>query len=1689
MKKLLAVLLTAAMLLTMVPGAFAGELGQDGGQDQELSDVQEQAEESQPAEGAAPAQTGESSGEVPSPDGGELPAAADAPDTVYVGDSGSDESGDGTADKPVATLAKAYSLLKAEGGTIVVCGSLTLDAAADVSGAKAAGGSVTITGGTLKFTGQTDQVFGKETVIENLTVEASAKKDLILYSNESLTIGSNVTFSTPTKTKIYGGSPSTDMADTAIHITMNSGSVNQIWACNTQPVGDVTIDLGGNANVVSHTRCGGKAAANSVTLHVNSDTCSVGNGIYAGAKSRSQGVVNLINIILEKGYFGTKGKGILDDTEPNTTKDIHATIYPDFSATAGFGSYGQKLTGTETNTLTLPGWTGKLPAGMLESYDTVTLTGNSTITCENADDLAGKTITVESSSTLTLSCTQAEAQAANITITGVGTVNYKEEGGSEDEPKHTLDVVYVNGSVETSGDGATADTAVRTLEEAYGLLKAEGGTIVVCGDLTITKDDSTIPTGKTAAVTGEVTITSRYDGTDYNATVTVDNSSAVNLMFGPRTKLEHITFAEPGEKGITLYSNISLTTGEGFVCDTAGAKRYVIYAGQPSKDLSDQDITIRLSSGNYNGVLLGANKGAVGKVTYIQDGTTNIISNLTLGGTANTKPNDIDATINGGYAKVVYDTPRTSGQAGNVTLRLNGGGITEFRDYNKLNEGAASMGNITVYMSPDFAFTGSVGVWTDGNLTTGRKALVRTGYAGTDLPKGAENYNVVNLVGGESVPEGLTVNHEVEDGARLLQIADYQGDLSIDLSGFTGLNISGSSAIRYLGVFPEGLALYVEEGSTLQLSSDTNSQEPAHTGGGTVVLAAPAYSGPEKVVSVDFDSGNAADRSGSGNDGAVKGSAGYVESYDGSKALYLGNSYGEAAQSYVVFPNIQGLDLAHESYTVSFWMRTENGGADRWYGSGDGVKAGSGLAMSQNKVGGVLFSNTDAKTGTDSGFTAAQLHSSQYLTLAMTDANGTQKATDGIRETADGSWYLVTIAVDRDGDYQLYINDTLKASVPISGMKGQALGGNTVSLGADALGQYGIGCAYFDDFTIYRGALNTVDVQASYYVGALKRVLHEMESRLASAGPEYSAQACSALREALQQGQTQAAGITESDYAKARELEAQLRAALEDFLASPDANMTLLLISDIHIGSTTDARAEALRQLFRDRQEADIGLDGILQAGDFADDSSEAKTNAAFDVMAECLNENTAWQMIGCTGNHETQYTSESANYMVSSALYWERMQAYVSDDPDVRKYGDAVLDSVFQHTEVNQGKEFTGAPCFSLTFKGYHFVVVNSDNPGQFADLSKLTNPTVKEALAADPIRHGAWFSQETLDWLDQQMAAYAEDGKPIFVVCHFPFIDTVPLSYFDPIPINDNSIGRQDAEVRSILAKYEDVLYFCGHLHSNMGVNNVVTVTAEDGGSFTEINLPTLKTSVRGYADIPATWYMYVYDTEVVLRGRDALNGKWLTGYDIVIPLGQQEPPVDPVTPILPVIPVTPAAPGTPDTPVPAVPSYADVAGTAWYADAVAYVSAKGLMTGTGATTFAPDATTTRAMIWTVLGRMSGASVDGGEPWYSLAQTWAMANGVSDGTNPNNAITREQLAAMLYRFAGEPDLLASQLAGLNTYADSADVSDWAQEAMAWAVSSGIINGIDGKLVPQGLATRAQVAAMLMRYCENVAK
>ena len=164
-----------------------------------------------------------------------------------------------------------------------------------------------------------------------------------------------------------------------------------------------------------------------------------------------------------------------------------------------------------------------------------------------------------------------------------------------------------------------------------------------------------------------------------------------------------------------------------------------------------------------------------------------------------------------------------------------------------------------------------------------------------------------------------------------------------------------------------------------------------------------------------------------------------------------------------------------------------------------------------------------------------------------------------------------------------------------------------------------------------------------------------------------------------------------------------------------------------------------------------------------------------------------------------------------------------------------------------------------------------------------------------------------------------------------------------------------------------------------------------------------------------------------------------------------------------------------------------FTDVNSGAWFYDYVAYVYANGLMDGTSDTAFEPNANMTRAMVWAILARIDGETVTGAN-WVETAREWAMAEGVSDGTDPNGLVTREQFATMLYRYAVAKgyDVSIGESTNILSYADFASISEYAIPAMQWACGSGIVTGVtDATLVPQGTATRAQCAAMLMRFAE----
>ena len=159
-------------------------------------------------------------------------------------------------------------------------------------------------------------------------------------------------------------------------------------------------------------------------------------------------------------------------------------------------------------------------------------------------------------------------------------------------------------------------------------------------------------------------------------------------------------------------------------------------------------------------------------------------------------------------------------------------------------------------------------------------------------------------------------------------------------------------------------------------------------------------------------------------------------------------------------------------------------------------------------------------------------------------------------------------------------------------------------------------------------------------------------------------------------------------------------------------------------------------------------------------------------------------------------------------------------------------------------------------------------------------------------------------------------------------------------------------------------------------------------------------------------------------------------------------------------------------------------DVPASFWAYDEIAWAYDNGYVNGTSAATFSPNSSITRQQVWMILARLSGADPAS----MAAAREWAMTNNISDGTNPGNAVTRQQLVALLYRYAQMMGYDNGAREALTSFPDAGTVSGYAQEPMQWSVANGIVAGTSaGTLNPAGTATRAQFAVILYRFWDQV--
>ena len=405
---------------------------------------------------------------------------------------------------------------------------------------------------------------------------------------------------------------------------------------------------------------------------------------------------------------------------------------------------------------------------------------------------------------------------------------------------------------------------------------------------------------------------------------------------------------------------------------------------------------------------------------------------------------------------------------------------------------------------------------------------------------------------------------------------------------------------------------------------------------------------------------------------------------------------------------------------------------------------------------------------------------------------------------------------------------------------------------------------------------------------------------------------------------------------------------------------------------------------------------------------------------------------------------------------------------------GEFIATGVYQDpaTSWGNGTEATGAAISITTNNGYAKEVTLKIENGTFisengyAVYESDTNSQSGSALSTEgiSISGGSFKGAQDDDLFSKNDTNFVTNGE---------FSKEVTTSYLDTdlqYQVKNGSTYTYYDTFENALAAAQNGAVIENVVQGLGAENFTLTIDPANGGAKTVLSLPkgspyTLPTVTKsGYAFLGWSDGVSTYDagTVITLTSDVTYTASWVRHPD---------------TPYVP----EPEEPEEPE--VPAFPFY-DVPTSAWYYTAVKYVYDNKLMDGVDTYVFAPNDTLTRAMVWTIIARMSGVDTTGGNSWYAKAQEWVITNGISDGENPTAAITREEFVTMLWRLAGEPIYTGD----LSRVPDAGSISTWAQNAMLWSYATGLTEGDEnGALTPLATATRAQAAAMIMRFCESV--
>ncbi len=532
-----------------------------------------------------------------------------------------------------------------------------------------------------------------------------------------------------------------------------------------------------------------------------------------------------------------------------------------------------------------------------------------------------------------------------------------------------------------------------------------------------------------------------------------------------------------------------------------------------------------------------------------------------------------------------------------------------------------------------------------------------------------------------------------------------------------------------------------------------------------------------------------------------------------------------------------GLVLPEGDFTLSFWIRTEKGGArnmtrDKYPAL---EKVDFSLFKSEQLFHvSTLLTNAPFPRQPEKGFLIAMLPSFAYMVVQLTfDTQEEPVQISGVRAPADGRWHKVTLSVCRKGDMTVWTDGEKTATADISSRQGYTLGEQALVMGADVNGCYGADGCVLCDLKLNPVLLTDEEILADYYTDAVAALRQEIRTRGLETSPLYESTEVQAF---LDREEKLASGDRTSE-----EKYGLMRKEYEDFLlrtVKPD--VSFLLCSDVHHDDSAHGRTGAYEKALKKANE--IGAQAICDSGDYTNMGLDNEFAAYWNMIDRY------WQgkaLFQCIGNHET--LERPAEELVSLHCGHLARQGMVKNG-----YGKFYYDGV-----VN----------------GIPFIVL-----AQYSERYTVTGKGRMWRFAGE-----IW--QDQVDFLHKCLEKNCGKGKPVFLFIHNAVENDIRCRIGNCYGMD--SVLIEGEKLLEELKNHPDVVVCTGHVHHGLGVTGY-NYLPEDG--YGVLDIPGFRSGSEGYGihslDAPGTrhgvYYAFVFGKTVLLRAYDAAREEWLTAYD---------------------------------------------------------------------------------------------------------------------------------------------------------------------------------------------------------------